>query len=171
MDFALTSLFTQALGENGTGSLARAMSSLTTILSSMAYYDQMPQFKKTGNTTQTYFTTVLFPQSHLGFWAVIVVLTVHVGLVSLIAVGFAVYSRNTLLNNHWHWVAQLQGPKTEDLIARTHMATDDDVKKGLSAAGHEYIRVGVRELKSGYGEVAVHNGLFKLLMPDLEGSA
>ncbi|KAK3716336.1 hypothetical protein LTR37_006486 [Vermiconidia calcicola] len=154
-DYMLSSLFQQTLGKNTTDSLARAMSSLITVLSSMAYYDQMPQFARSGNATQTYYTTVLFPQTHLGFWCVAIVLATHLALVGLVTVGFMMYSKHTLLNNHWQSVAQLHGPETEELIVKTRMATDHDVKKALSAAGHECVRVGVRALKPGYGEVGM----------------
>jgi hypothetical protein len=146
-DFTLSSFFQQTLGKNATGSLARAMSSLITMLSSMAYYDQMPQYAKTADSTQTYFVTVLFPQSHRGFWAVVIVLGLHVAIVSLIILGFALRSEHTLLGNHWQTIAQLQGPETDDLIARTRMATDSEVKRALKFAGYEDVRAGIRSLQ------------------------
>ena len=150
-DMALSSLFHQAVGKNGTGFMARAVSSLITTLSSMAYYDQMPQFQKSGDTTQVFFTTVLYPQSHLGFWAVMIVLAAHTALVSLVALGFLIYSKFTFLGNHWQSIAQLQGPETDDLLAKSRMATDGEVKKALGAAGHEDVRTGIRILKGERG--------------------
>lgn len=150
-DYTLSSLFQQALGENNSGSLARAMSSLITTMSSMAYYDQMPQFAKSSNSSQVFFTTVLFPQSHLGFWLVVIVLAAHITLVALITVGFYMCSKSTLLGNHWQTIAQLQGPETEDLLTRTRMATDSDVKKALRIARYEDVRVGVRALNDARG--------------------
>ena len=150
-DYTLSSLFQQAIGENRTGSLARAVSSLITLMSSMAYYDQMPQFERSSNTSQIYFTTVLFPQSHLGFWVVSTVLAAHVALVGLIAIGFTVYSQHTLLGNHWQTIAQLQGPETEHLLSRTRMATDSEVKRAMKVAGHHDVRVGVRALEDERG--------------------
>lgn len=149
VDYTLTALFQQALGKNGTGSVAWAMSSLITTLSSMAYYDQMAQFERNSNSTQAFFSTVLFPQSRLGFWLVAVILAVHRGLVSLIALGFVIISKHTLLGNHWQSIAQLQAPETEDLIAKTRMATDGEVKTALKVADYEDVRVGIRSLESG----------------------
>ena len=142
-DYTLSSLFQQALNQ---GSLARAISSLITTMSSMAYYDQMPQFAKSSNTSQVFFATVLFPQTHLGFWLVVIVLGAHVTLVALITVGFLMFSKHTFLGNHWQSIAQLQGPETDDLLARTRMATDSDVKRALNVAGYGHIRVGIRSL-------------------------
>ena len=79
--------------------------------------------------------------------AVLAVLTIHTALVSFIVVGFAVYSKHTLLGNHWHSISQLLGPETEDLFTKTRMATDSEVKKALSAAGHDDVRACIRQLK------------------------
>ncbi len=149
-DLTISSLFHQTLDAgNRTGSLARAMSSLITILSSTAYYDQMPQFARSSNSTQTYFTKILFRQSRLGYWVVMGILATHVGLVGCIAIGFAVYSKHTLLGNHWQSIAQLRGPETEDLLAKTRMSSDSEVKKALAAAGCDDLRVSVRGFKNG----------------------
>ena len=171
-DFTLSSLFQQALGPDNSGSLARAMSSLITTMSSMAYYDQMPQFARSGNSSQVFFTTVLFPQSHIGFWLVVIVLAAHVALVTLITIGFYVCSKHTLLGNHWQTIAQLQSPETDDLLARTRMATDSDVKRALQTAGYEDVRVGVRALtdERGVGLTALRkrddHGTRSLIEPD-----
>ena len=146
VDYTLSDLFHQSIGGAGNGSWARAVSSLITTLSSMAYYDQMPQFQKTSKTSQVFFTTVLFPQSHFGFWLISIALAAHITQVTLIAIGFMMYSQHTMLGNHWQTIAQLQGPETEDLLTRTRMATDSDVKRALRIAGYESVRIGVRSL-------------------------
>ena len=169
VDYTLTDLFHQAMSS---GSTARAISSLITTLSSMAYYDQMPQFQRESKTSQIFFTTVLFPQAHMGFWLVTVALAAHITLVALIAIGFILYSRHTLLGNHWQSIAQLQGPETDDLLARTRMATDSDVKRALQTAGYEDVRVGVRALtdERGVGLIALRkrddHGTRSLVEPD-----
>ena len=169
VDYSLSSFFQQTLGKNATGSLARAMSSLITMLSSMAYYDQMPQYAKTATSTQIYFSTVLFPQSYKGYWAVVIVLAVHVAVIGVIAIGFMICAQHTLFGNHWQTIAQLQGPETEDLLRRTRMATDGDVKRALRIAGYESVRVGVRSLNDGrsVGLSAVRH---RTRSTDLEGN-
>lgn len=109
----------------------------------------MPQFAEEADTRQTYFTNVLFPQSYLGFWAVMAVLAVHLALVSLIVVAFALCSEHTLLGNHWQSIAHLQAPETHDLIAKTRDATDAEVKTALRAAGHGNARISIRSLDHG----------------------
>ena len=113
----------------------------------MAYYDQKPQFEQTANTTQVYFATVLFPQSWLGFWSVMIVLAVHLGLVAVITLGFTLRSKHTLLGNYWQTVAQIIGPETQDLLADSRMATDKEVKNEVLASGSEDVRVGIGPLE------------------------
>lgn len=67
---------------------ATALSSMITVVSSMAYYNQMDRFQYTSNTTQTYYMTVLFPRSHRGLLAFLIVLALHLLLVSSTVVAF-----------------------------------------------------------------------------------
>ena len=98
------------------GSLARALSSTITLLSSMAYYDQMPRFQETAETTQVFFVTVLFPRSHSGFLSVAVVLLVHNILVAIVIQKFLSESQFTVLGNYWQAVRQLYTAQTRDLL-------------------------------------------------------
>lgn len=141
IDYTLTTLFQQALGMNGTGSVASAVSMLVTTLSSMAYYDQMPQFERASATNQTYFATVLFPQSRLGYWAVMMVLAAHVGLVTVITFAYGAVSRYTLLGNHWQTITQLGDLEAKALFDRCDMSTDRELKKLLDEDGRNRVNV------------------------------
>lgn len=112
----------------------------------MHSYDQFPRFEKFANSTQVYFTTVLYPQSRFGFWIVMIVLATHTGLIGLIALGFAVFSRHTLLGNHWQSIAQLYGPETQILILNSRESTDKETKEMLRVVGDDDIRIGIRTL-------------------------
>jgi hypothetical protein len=79
-------LFLDILANNG--SLAQAFSSVITVLSSMAYYDQFAQFSKSVNTTQVFFTTVLYPQTYRGFIAYVGVIAIHLCVVTFITTTF-----------------------------------------------------------------------------------
>lgn len=52
------------------GSIAQSMSGLITVLSGMAYYEQLPRFAAKTNTTQVFFVDAIYPQRSHGFWAV-----------------------------------------------------------------------------------------------------
>ena len=53
------------------GSVACALSSVITVLSSMAYYDQFTQFATSASTEQVYFAAVLYPRSAKGLAALV----------------------------------------------------------------------------------------------------
>lgn len=55
-DSVISEIFESAL--ESSGSLARAMSSLITVLSSMSYYDQLPMFDAQSNVKETWVTRI-----------------------------------------------------------------------------------------------------------------
>jgi hypothetical protein len=142
-DATLASLFTRSLKVTN-GSVATAMSTLITVLSSMAYYDQMSLFETQTNATQVFFETVLYPQSYRGFTAVAVVLTFHSLLVAIITASFMAYTQYTMLGNQWQAVSQLFSGETETLILGSSKMTDKDVRKCLEKDGRAEAMVGVR---------------------------
>jgi hypothetical protein len=134
-DFTIASIFTTSL-EITNGSAATALSTILTIMSSMTYYDQFPNFAETAhNATTVYFETFLFPQSFRGFTAVLVITIVHCLLVLLIAATFITSTLLTLLGEHWQSVSQIVSPATESFLSKSSCATDKEVR-ALLKAGH-----------------------------------
>lgn len=86
---------------SSSGSIAWALSSMISILSGMAYYDQMPRFETSTKATQVHFTTALYPQSHLGFLGVTVLVGVHLMIVLASTTLFLSQTQYTLLSNYW----------------------------------------------------------------------
>ena len=144
-DDTLVSLYGNFMSRNA--SLATSISALITVLSGMAYYDQLPRFRTTTNATQTFFTTVLFPQSKQGFFAVMAMIATHALLVVTIGICFLTRARFFCLGNHWMSVSQLLSPHTNDLISISSMTTDKGVRAALKAvdAKDTGIRVGCLE--------------------------
>ena len=140
-DAIIAYLFDSALSTSG--SLAHALSSLMWLVSSLAYYDQMPQFQTSDNVTQIFFTTVLYPQSFAGFWTIVVILVSHLILVWTITLAFARFSKYTLLGNYWQSIAQLWSPSTEDIIVNGSMTTDREVRAAWKAAIGQAESVGI----------------------------
>jgi hypothetical protein len=141
-DDTISTLFRDFYAESG--SLARAVSSLITLLSGMAYYDQLPRFQTMSQTSQVFFTTVLFPQSHQGLFVVAGILLVHNILVVLVVCGFLSYSRHTLLGNHWQAVKQLCTPQTNNILLKSSISKDREIVLFLKDEGrdHENFRLG-----------------------------
>lgn len=112
-----------------TKSAAKSLSSVITVLSSMAYYDQLPQSMTMTNAEQVYFVSVLYPQAVAGYAAVVVVALVHLILVAAIVLLFLKKTRLTLLGNCWVSIPQLLAPETEDLLRGSTFTTDEEVKR------------------------------------------
>ena len=140
-DPALSSFFIEAMTTNG--SIASTMSSLLTILSGMAYYDQFPAYTKTGNATLIFFTSVLYPQSYRGFTAVIILILLQVLIFTIIATLFVWRTQFTLLGNDWAAVAQISAPETKEILRANTLAMDKQVKNALENEGKKNIRVGI----------------------------
>jgi hypothetical protein len=136
-DFAIASIFTTSLGITN-GSAATALSTIITLLASMAYYDQFPNFAETAhNVTTVYFDTFFFPQPFRGFTAVLVITIVHCLLVLLIAATFITSTRLTLLGGHWQSTSQIVSPATESFLAKSSCATDKEVRAHLEVEHRE----------------------------------
>ena len=135
---------------DNSGSLARSLSSMITVLSSMAYYDQMPQFQASDNVTQVFFTEAVYPRWRSGFWVIVTLLSVHVALVLATTTGFILFSHNTLLGNSWHSVAQLRSPEIRVLLMTQSMTTDREIRDHLRAAGMQEVRVAIGPLPAEY---------------------
>jgi hypothetical protein len=113
------------------------------MLSTVVYYEQMPRYETTTQSTQVYFAPVLYPQSHRALWAVLAVLVAHICLVFTIVVIFSIKSRYTMIGNYWQAIAQLHSPQSDALFATTTMETDSQVRRRIKFGGGQDIRVGV----------------------------
>jgi hypothetical protein len=137
LDFTLASIFTTSL-EITNDSAATAMSTIITILTSMAYYDQFPNFAETAHDVRTAYTqTLLFPRSLHGLMAVMALTIVHYILVLLVIVAFITRTRLTTLGDHWQTLAQSVSPATESFLARGSRATDEEVRAYMKVEHRE----------------------------------
>ncbi|KAF2169929.1 hypothetical protein M409DRAFT_19547 [Zasmidium cellare ATCC 36951] len=118
-------------------SLARTLSSMITVLSSMAYYDQMPRFRNMAGTTQVFWVNVVYPQAHTGFVVIAVVLVIHNVIIGLAVFWFLTHAGSSLLGSHRQSVAQVGTTQTTELRFKGYDARDRDVDKFLKAAGRE----------------------------------
>lgn len=154
-DITIASVFTASLS-NTNGSAATALSTIITILASMDYYDQFPNFAETAhNVSTTYLQPVLFPQSFRGFATVLVVTIVHLLLVLFITVSFVRNTRLSTLGEHWQSIAQVVSPSTESLLAKASCATDKEVRRDLKAEHREHEMANLQELAEGDGRVGL----------------
>ncbi len=168
-DPSLVSLFTEIMAKNQ--SVAASMSSLLTVLSSMAYYDQSAQFQTSDQVSQVYFETVLFPQQSRGFAALAVVLFLHLIIVVAIVVMFRRLTCYTMIGNAWQNVAQIVTPMTEELLNGSTLAKDSSVSRRLRQEGRitDKVKVGYLEDADNEKYGLVHAGLYKRLAQASKG--
>lgn len=128
------------------GSIAFALQSLITLLSSMAYYDELGQFDTRATISRTQFVTTNAPQRYGGFVAVATVLLVHLILLGIIVTMFLNGTRYTMLGNSWQSVSQAVTPETEAYLAISSMKVDDEVKSKMKDDGVKSLRIGIDQI-------------------------
>ncbi|KAE9381175.1 hypothetical protein N431DRAFT_440063 [Stipitochalara longipes BDJ] len=111
------------------GSVAFALQSIMTVLTGIAYYDQLQQFNGEGTVIQSDFVLVTAPHYYKGFFAVLSVVIAHLTLLSVILRLFLARTKVSALGNSWHTVSQLQGEELRDVIAHSSLRTDSEVAK------------------------------------------
>lgn len=154
-DPTISSIFTTSLRVTN-GSAATALSTIITILSSMAYYDQLPNFETTAhNVSTTYYEPFVFPQSFRGYAAVLATTTIHCLLIMLITVTFITSTHLTTLGDHWQSISQVVSPATEEFLKKSSRATDKEVRRGLKAEHREHEIANLRVLPDGDGRVGL----------------
>ena len=135
--FTLASMFTTSL-EVTNGSAATALSTILTIMSSMAYYDEFANLEEIAqDTTTVFFETMLFSQSFRGLTAVLAITTTHYLLVVIITAAFVTSTRFTTLGDHWQNISQIISPATSSFLEGSSCATDKEVCRFLKAEGKE----------------------------------
>jgi hypothetical protein len=153
-EYTIESIFTTSL-ETTNGSAATALSTILTIVSSMAYHDQFPNFDETAHVTTVYFETFLFPQSFRGFTAALAITIVHCLPVLLITWTFITSTCLTVLGEHWQSVSQIVSPATEGFLAKSSCATDKEVRAHLEAEHREREMAMVQPLSNEMGRVGL----------------
>ena len=143
-DLMHTWLF-QEIVQSG-GSIAFALQSLITLLSSMAYYDQLGQFDNRALISQTQFVTANTPQRYRGFVAVATVLLVHLMLLGIIVTMFLNGTHYSMLGNSWQSVSQAVTSETEAYLAIASMKVDDEVKSKMKDDGVQSLRIGIDQI-------------------------
>ena len=128
------------------GSIAFALQSLITILSSMAYYDQLGTFNNRAPISQAQFVTANTPKRYSGFVAVATVLLVHLILLGIIITMFLNGTRYSLLGNAWQSVSQAVTSETEAYLAIASMKVDDEVKSKMKDDGVQSLRIGIDQI-------------------------
>ena len=116
------------------GSIAFALQSLLTCITSMTYYDQLAQFDNSGPVSQSTYIETNLPQNYWGFLAVVIALAVHIVVCWIVLAWFLLGTRFTILGQSWQSLAQASTAETAEFIGMAGGMTDDEVKAKLKEA-------------------------------------
>jgi hypothetical protein len=132
-DYADTSLtgLVQEILQTG-GSLAFAMQSVVTVLSELAYYQQLQQLNGISNVTTSPYVQASAPVRKRGLISVTTLLGVHILIVfCFILPIFLWQTKISTLGNAWQAVAQLIDSKTKPILDNAALATDSQAEEDV----------------------------------------
>ncbi|KAG0651193.1 hypothetical protein D0Z07_2813 [Hyphodiscus hymeniophilus] len=110
------------------GSIAFAVQSLLTTLTSMVYYDQMALFDNRAAVMKSVFIESNLPRAIWGWLSVTIVFFLHIFLAWMILFWFLASTEYTMLGQKWQTVSQVSTVETKDLIAMAAQMSDDELK-------------------------------------------
>lgn len=134
------------------GSIAFALQTMITLLSSMAYYDQMGQFDKWTQAEVTFFETAQVPVHYVGFAVVTITVVAHC---ILVVYCVSLFIRETTLSRigaSWSAVAQVATGDVMGYLEHATQASDSEVQARLKADGKKASKVYLEEVD---GKVSV----------------
>ena len=143
----------QEIIQNG-GSIAFAMQSIVTSLSSTAYYDQLQQFNDVNTISYSEFIVATARAKFRGLIAVSAVIVAHLLLMGGVACLFLVRAKLSSVGNSWQAVAQVKGEMTGVLLETAAFETDAEVGGVLKARSWESKIVGIGVFEDG-GKMSV----------------
>lgn len=125
---------------------------MITLLSSMAYYDQMGQFDKWTQAEVTFFQTAQVPVGHVGFSVVTIAVIAHCVLVAYCVSLFLQKTNLSRIGASWSASAQVATGDVMEYLKQATQASDNDLKAKLKADGKESSKVCLEEVD---GQVCV----------------
>ena len=129
------------------GGIGPGIQALHTLVTGIAYYDQMPRFNHESAVSETFLVPALVPRSYKGYTAVMAVLVAHLVLLAVVLRSFLTQTSLSTLDNAWQVIAQVMGEDTESILARASLLTDSEVEKDLKGAGKKgrFVGIGLKE--------------------------
>lgn len=134
------------------GSIAFALQTMITLLSSMAYYDQMVQFDKWTQGEVTFFQTAQIPVGYVGFAVVSITVAAHCILVAYCVSLFLRKTTLSRLGASWNAVAQVATGDVQEYLEHAAQGSDHDFQARLKADGKKSSKVCLEEVD---GQVSI----------------
>lgn len=135
------------------GSIAFAIQSILTLLSSITYYQNLGQFDNNGMVQQTFFVQTTIPQSIRGFTIVALALLVHFLLLFLIIFLFLTRTKFTRLGDSWSALAQAANGSAWIDPQRSGFLGEKEVQRHVKEKGVVNAIVGIENIDGHIGIV------------------
>jgi hypothetical protein len=129
-----------------TGSPALALQAYTTTVLRMAYYDYLPLFDTSSQSTSSSFKRLLVPVSSRGYITVLCITVIHCAFMMIITFIFIQRTQCTMLDNSWQAVSQLVTDQVSlDILSNSSMSLDKEVTQWLKEHGKGQTRVRLQQ--------------------------
>ncbi|KAK0744387.1 hypothetical protein B0T21DRAFT_88022 [Apiosordaria backusii] len=127
------------------GSIAFALQSMITLLSSMSYYDQMGQFDNYTMSEQAFYVVASIPVKKAGFVVVVAVVLAHLVLAGVVLVAFVNSTSFSRIGETWTVLAQTVVPEgaVTRYVHSSGMQGDDEVEEMMKKDGCENATAGL----------------------------
>ncbi|KAE9377841.1 hypothetical protein N431DRAFT_365821 [Stipitochalara longipes BDJ] len=132
---ALSSVFQSSL--KSSGSAAKAMQAMFTVLNMAQYYNRLQQFDLMAPSQTTLIISALQPTHHTGLATVTAFLVFHIALVLTITIIFLSRTSLSFIGEAWHTVAQLQSTHVASLLKSASLMDDGEVMRWAEGSGGE----------------------------------
>lgn len=140
----------QEILQNG-GSVAFALQSMITLLSSMTYYDNLGNFDKSGEVQLTFFTASNIILSSRGFVTVTAAIAVHFVLVAVVLYLFLARTKFSRLGATWAALAHGANGETRKYLETADASGDGDIKKQMGKNNDTDVLIGIRAVEGRIG--------------------
>ena len=144
------SLFYDTLLSTGSPSLA-IQTHLTTLLR-MSYYSGMPVFDANATASVAYFEKSLVPVSRSGYFSLLGIIALHLGLFAIVGYLFITKTKFTMLGNSWHTFTQVARNKTiREMMRNRELRTDEEVEKWVKSVEADKTKYKIEWMEDGGG--------------------
>ncbi|KAI3321479.1 hypothetical protein HD806DRAFT_502678 [Xylariaceae sp. AK1471] len=127
------------------GSMAFALQTMITLLSGMAYYDQIGQFDKVAEIRESLYEVADVPVGHLGLSIVIVTMLLHIIVSTIILFLFLRHTSLSRLGATWSTLAQGSSGDASVYLDHAELLSDKEIEKKMESDGVKDSRVRLEE--------------------------
>jgi len=128
------------------GSMAFTLQTMITLLSSMAYYDQIGQFDNVSLIEQTFFAVTNVPVSARGFILVTVIAVIHLSLVIMVLILFLRGTHLSQVGAAWSAIAQVVQGDGKPYIEQAALSGDAKIEEIMVKDGLRSSRAGIKKV-------------------------